>query len=139
MGNVREEDIANEVRAINKLCSLDQGHHLVQVFHYEARSTGIFPIPNDLHQIDMELCIKSLRDDIKAESVCLQELLNQVTENGGNSAPDTGGLLLQFSEKCLAIKLILTQILGGLQFIHSHTEVHRDLKPENGFASYNMF
>ena len=133
LGNVREDDIANEVRAIDKLCSSDQGHHLVEVFHHEQCSSGLLHITNDLHQIDMELCVRNLGDEIKADTKSLQEILTQIKENARNSESDFNELSLELSTKTVKITVILTQILEALEFIHSHKEVHRDLKPENGF------
>jgi len=37
---------------------------------------------------------------------------------------------------CDQVWNIMSQIAGGLSFIHSNKEVHRDLKPQNGILAH---
>jgi serine/threonine protein kinase len=127
MGNVHEDDMANEIRAVEKLCSHDEGHLLIHIFHHEEGSTGMFP--HDLHQIDMELCAKNLREEIDTQNETLRDLLLQMMSEIETAIHQASSKL---KTKLIGLIEILSQILGGLVFIHAQQEVHRDLKPENG-------
>lgn len=137
MGSVRQEDIANEVRALDKLCIPDQGKVLVRVFHHEQASGGLL----DLHQIDMELCLWNLQDEIQKKPPSIRDILMQLQRLGSVS-----GVIPQLEQLKVEINKvteILYQITEGLDYIHSLQEVHRDLKPENGinalkFSNYSL-
>ena len=128
--------MANEMRALDKLCSRDQGNVLVQVFHHEQGAPD--GLDCDIHKIDMELCVKNLRNEIKSQPQSLREILNQMVLLKGtrDHSAELQELSVQMSLKTTELLIVLTQILEGLQFIHSQKEVHRDLKPENGRARY---
>jgi len=115
---VEQQDVRNEIRALEKLCRADQENSLILVFNHCQGSTGLFP--DDLYQIDMELCTKSLRDEIKSQTVSLRD------------AVERNYSWTDIRCKCRDIVTILAEIAQGLDFIHSQKEVHRDLKPENG-------
>lgn len=124
---VQESDIKNELRALEKLCIVDQGKFLVRVFNYErSASREIVPPELDVCSIDMELCSRNLKEDIAGQESTLQDLLTAMASTG------PGGLSTQLSAKIKQIVDILYEVLEGLKFIHSMDEVHRDLKPENG-------
>jgi serine/threonine protein kinase len=141
---VREEDIANEVRAIQKLCEPDKGKHLVQVFHHEAGAGS--HLQNDLYQIDMELCVGNLNEMIQSQASSLRDLVQQMSDQFDASELEklltkfeeenkdivSQRLFTKLQEKNKEVIYIMLQILEGLAFIHSKGEVHRDLKPENG-------
>lgn len=120
----------NEIRAIDKLCTLDNGKNLVQVFHHESGPADSLSSWHDLHEIDMELCTKNLRDEIKSDSTSMLEQLTQVADSISNTEHNSG-LEDRLQITCTKILGILFDILHGLEFIHIHDEVHRDLKPEN--------
>src|SRR5579871_4735817 len=63
IGTLHENDIKNEIRALEKLCSNDRRHLLVRMFHHQAveASTSI----GGAYQIDMELCRNNLQNEIK--------------------------------------------------------------------------
>ena len=105
------EDIANEVRAVRRVCTT--GHrNIVQIYADWEETTSIE------HRrcwcIVMELCSWSFESflDHEAANVTFWE------DWFGNMNP-------------LALNSKL-QILEGVSFIHSLDEIHRDLKPANG-------
>lgn len=129
-GSVGEEDVKNEIRALDKLCRADRGEFLVQVFHHRpaddtSPSTGVY-------QIDMELCLGNLKRKIGAQKTSMREILSKMIPFNNDFEDELNKLN---SEVCN----ILLDILRGLSFIHSLCEVHRDLKPENGFPNLNIF
>jgi serine/threonine protein kinase len=122
------------VRALERLCSKDHERVLVQVFHHRQGNEGLSPY--DLYQIDMELCAKSLKVEIKERTPSLRELLEQISSTQSVDRRDNfyenSVLEMSLASNCFDIHEILRQILKGLTFIHSLGQVHRDLKPENG-------
>ena len=113
---VTSKDLKNEIRALDALCVKDQGKLLVHVLHHQWGDET-----KGSYVVDMELCGKSLRDYIRGLDFSFRELLTG-DEPRSDELEKTG----------VEIGEILTHVLQGLQFIHSHGEVHRDLKPENG-------
>ena len=75
MGSVRQENIAKEARALDKLCHPDQGRTLVCVFHHEQGTGGLLAI--DLYQIDIELCLWNMQDEFRNETVSVRARLIQ--------------------------------------------------------------
>jgi serine/threonine protein kinase len=105
---VRQKDVDNEVRAVNKLCKSNHPN-IVQVLELgqlRADSTSFF--------IDMELCSVSLDNYIYS----------------GALAPG----LYVWDTTPSQICSIFKDIIHGLVFIHEHGEVHRDLSPHNGIS-----
>jgi len=131
---VQESDIENELRALQKLCAVDQGKFLVRVFNHErSASKEYIPADLDVCSIDMELCSRNLKDEIVGQASTLQDLLTAMASNDDGSDMEGMSSESRLSTKNKDIVSILHQILDGLEFIHSMNEVHRDLKPENGF------
>jgi len=135
--SVQESDIENELRALGRLCPVDQGKFLVRVFNHE-RSASREYIPPDLDvcSIDMELCSRNLKDEITGQESTLQDLLTSMASTDDPSKMEE--ISSQLSSKNKHIVGILYQVLDGLGFIHSMNEVHRDLKPENGFDHWRQ-
>lgn len=131
IGDVCGDDITNEIRALDKLCSGDTANVLIQVFHH-SRVTG-FQLAHDMYQIDMELCLRNLSDQIGAQEISVPQILDKLilAERYGYKT-QSRELSQQLSTINKEIVDILCQILKGLEYIHSVNEVHRDLKPENG-------
>ena len=67
-GSVGEEDIKNEIRALDKLCRADRGEFLVQVFHHRPADDTSPSI--GVYQVDMELCLGNL----KTENMCAKNV-----------------------------------------------------------------
>jgi serine/threonine protein kinase len=112
-GRCDPDDIANEARAIDKLC-LGAHPNIVTVFdHGRVRPDSPF------YFIDMEFCEINLSDYIDGT-------LSVTTLTDWGQVRGSGELHLS------VICDIMKQVLEGLIFIHEHNEVHRDLDPLNG-------
>lgn len=110
-GRTTEEEIKNEVRAVEKLCN---GSHpnIVKVFRH-----GRLRTEHSVYFIDMEWCDMNLDEFIKG--------VRPVT--GLLDWPKAGNQ----NQIRYTISEIIKQILSGLIFIHGHDEVHRDISPQN--------
>ena len=109
---ISDADIANEIRAMEKLC---KGSHqnIIHIYNH-----GRLTPSSAFYFIDMALCDFNLDEYIRcsrqAPGLCLWKREETI---------DAGILL---------IWPIMDQVLDGLTFIHSNKEVHRDLAPQNG-------
>jgi len=121
--------VANEIKALENLCSTDEGKLLIHVLQHGPGSES--HLSNDLYQIDMELCVQTLEQKIREQPSSVRDVLHQLLDSSGGIGAGIR-LFLQLSTKIEEIIKILSQILEGLVFIHSLGQVHRDLKPENG-------
>jgi serine/threonine protein kinase len=109
--SIRKQDVENEVRALDKLCT-SKHPNIVQVLgHGKLKEDGAFVY------IDMELCDITLERYIGWEQV--GDLVNWET-------------IIHKDEVRLHAYNIMRDILRGLLYIHSLGEVHRDLNPRNG-------
>jgi serine/threonine protein kinase len=106
-GDFRQEDVDNEIRALNKLCS-SNAPNLVKVFKH-----GMLP-DSPYYHIDMEMCEVNLDDYIQG----LRPPVSQERVSTPIAVPE--------------VWQIMGDISCGLSFVHSLGEVHRDLKPRNG-------
>jgi serine/threonine protein kinase len=116
-GSLNEEDISNELRAIDKLCR-NRHPNIVQILGHGLLRPGMaFPI----HYIDMELCHCTLQAYANGENFPSLRNWRSIC---------TSGLKPEYI--AAFIFEILEDIINGLIFIHGHDEVHRDLSPSNG-------
>jgi serine/threonine protein kinase len=120
LGQATLGDIENEARAITSLTQ-EGGHpNIVTIFKHGW-------LHGSLYAIDMELCDLSLDDYITGTRPLCQD----------GETPDSAlfpvfaGPDISAVERVLNIWTIMTQVAGGLEFIHDHDQVHRDLKPSN--------
>src|ERR1700736_4374681 len=100
-GMLTKADIDTQGLVIDKLCN---GSHknIVRVF-------GHGYLPNSPHYFfDMELCDMSLEDYV----------FGHITDTENKLKVDGPGL----------VWAVMTDVVSGLEFIHSHHEIHRDLK-----------
>ena len=119
---MNEQDLLNEIRAVQKLCN-KYNRNIVEVIGHGKFKNSPF------YAIDMELCEVSLEKYIQTEF--------------NASAPDIVPVSIYRSRylgrveriaKWRGIVSIILDILHGLKFIHVHDEVHRDLKPTNSIV-----
>lgn len=109
---VTREDIENEVRAIDKLCTDPPSQDIVRIFrHGWMKSATRQNSPLPMYFIDMELGQYSLEEYIEGSANGLAE----------SEALDT-----------------LLQVSAGISFIHRKGMIHRDLKPANSKALVSL-
>ena len=110
---MNQDDLTNEIRAIDKLCA---GKHpnLVHVQRHNWLKDSPY------YAIDMEFCDLTLEEYIRGdrELVCKKSAIYSLKDN-------------EAAVKWLEISKIMQDITKGLSFIHGCEEVHRDLKPKN--------
>lgn len=116
---MREEDIQNERRALDKLC-FEKHPNIVTVFRHSQLSGSSF------YAIDMEYCQSTLQDWIRDPIP-----VNQIWE-----LDDLHLYRDDDAKRWNRVGKIMRDILLGLGFIHSRKEVHRDLKPSNGHYTH---
>jgi serine/threonine protein kinase len=125
-----EAMLKNEIRVIRQLLEKDIGNHLVMVFHHDQHEIN--------HQlfcdIDMELCMKNLKEDIRERRNMLVDLLTQFVGlgSGGATSAKRNERKQGIWTELRYILDVLEDILLGLEFIHEMKMVHRDIKPDNG-------
>lgn len=110
---VTEEDIQNEISAINKFNTERHRNVIVVLNHSWLRDSPCYAI-------DMELCDFTLADYIAQKEEALQ-IIERDTK-------------LRASERILKwhrISTIMKDVSEGLAFIHRLKQAHRDLKPSN--------
>ena len=120
---LKTEDIQNEIRAVEKLCSPNRAHENIVIVlrHGRLRNTPY-------HFFDMELCNFNLEHYIPLlwEPSALEKInLSSIKE-----------FTVDLSSRIKYIWAIMSQIASGIAFIHFQKEVHRDLKPRNGSQSF---
>jgi len=111
---IRQAEIDNEVRAINRLCKSNHPN-IVQVLNFgRLKTDGVF------YFIDMELCEISLENYIQGGTI-------------------NGLIVWNTIRICNKVHKhaykIMQQVLNGVIYIHCCNEVHRDLSPNNGTSS----
>jgi serine/threonine protein kinase len=113
-GDLTEDDVNNEMRAVDKLCRTNDTHpNIVTVFDYGRISQFIY-------FIDMELC------DLNLE----RWIYRSWDENAAKKMPF---LTTELPSRARVGQVwdIMEDITCAVAFIHSKLEIHRDLKPAN--------
>ena len=114
MGDGNEKSINNEVRAVIKICKVEEKSvNIIRVLDH-----GYLHGPNSSYFIDMELCDLNLEEYIHEKNGNIPGLLDWETVDS--------------VEGKFLIVAIMQQLLNGLIFIHEKDEIHRDLDPKNG-------
>lgn len=117
-GVITEEEIANEIRAVLKLCRGTHENIIEVLGHGKLNNTSY-------HFIDMELC------DFNLESY-IDTLWSPVPDDEKANLDGTMNVKFQNPNfRMRYIWIIMHQIACGVAYIHSQKEVHRDLKPRN--------
>jgi len=112
-GQVTQNDIDSEIRAIALLCMHYRHPNIVPVLDYGG--LGSLGRPSECY-IDMELCYGDLSGFLSTYP---------------NDAPFLQQTESEFCRSLAGRVTILSQIASGIIFIHSNGQVHRDLKPSN--------
>ena len=104
-----------EVRAIQRLCGAGTHVNIVQVLNHGLLWNHPY------YSIDMELCDMSLEDYIHPKSTPghLNALVPYYVKGGG-------------PESMSQMWTVMSQIAGGVEYIHGEHQIHRDIKPGNG-------
>jgi serine/threonine protein kinase len=119
-GDITEDDIKNEMRAVAKLCMTQHTHkNIVSVFDYGRLSSFLYFIDMELCDLNLERWIYRQWDEATAKKL---PFLTAEFPPG----PRLGQVLD-----------IMEDITRAVAFIHEEHEIHRDLKPSNGLYSYN--
>ena len=112
-GDIKVEDISNEIRAVEKLCTPGTHKNIVAVTKHGK-------LPPSYYFLDMELCDLSLEAFIEQKwTAPMRETVPYFTAN-----PPPLKRMAQIWD-------IMVDLSRGVSFIHAHGEVHRDLKPRN--------
>lgn len=117
-GDVRPEDIQNEIRAVDKLCKSSTHPNIVPVLKHGHMHPHYY-------FMDMELC------DLNLESYMHQKWTAALEEKTPYFTND-----LPLWMKTRQVWGIMEDIIRGVAFIHLNKEVHRDLKPQNSSFPY---
>jgi len=104
--------VQQEVQAIEKLCGPGTHVNIVQVLDHGLLSN--YPY----YFIDMELCDLSLHDFIHLQNSPLPS----------QSVP----YFAKDKSSVQQIWTVMSQIAGGVEYIHRQRQIHRDIKPGNG-------
>jgi serine/threonine protein kinase len=111
---------------MEKLCA-DGGHeNIVKILRH-----GWFSDQSYFY-IDMELCDHNLEDHILKDKAWSSLVSGSSSLGAGQSADEL------LNRKFQEIMDIITQIIRGIEFIHSRNAVHRDLKPRNGSSRRSL-
>jgi serine/threonine protein kinase len=122
-----EQEIQNEIRAVNKVCLESVAHeNVVAVYRHGnlVNSPAVYFFDMELGEFNLETYIPHLWEPTSLEKVTLV---------------DQSTLIVKLESRIKYIWAIMSQIPKGVAFIHQQKEVHRDLKPHGNMAfSYQL-
>jgi serine/threonine protein kinase len=114
-GDIKEEDVKNEMRSIAKLCMSDNTHrNIVRVFDHGCLYSRCYFVDMELCDLNLDHWIHRRWDETTARKlpVLTAELPSRM--------------------RITQVWDIMEDVTRAVAFIHSHHEIHRDLKPRNG-------
>ena len=117
-GDVTEQDVKNEMRAVVSLCMCHNPHeNLITVFKCGCLFSPCYYIDMELCEFNLEVWIHCQKDAEKAKSLSIT-----TTEQS------------RMAEVCK----IMQDVINGVMYIHLQKQIHRDLKPRNGITSLHL-
>jgi len=127
-GQTTKEDIENEVKAVTKICATAGHENIIRILrHSQLPST-------DYYYIDMELCDVNLATYINRAYDRNLLLPTRELRNAKSPVVVIPPVLTYYFEIRVRLEnvyTIVSHIVSGLEFLHSHGLAHRDLKPQN--------
>jgi serine/threonine protein kinase len=115
---VGEKDIANELSALDKICTKDHPN-VIEVFQHN------WLLPQSMYYIDMELC-----------DLNLSSYISCIVPGWPETLVDKSQYFPSADYDLPVVWAIMKDIAQGLSFIHSLGLVHRDIKPQNSFRQF---
>jgi serine/threonine protein kinase len=128
-GQTTKEDIENEVKAVTKICATAGNKNIIRILRHS-------PLPStDYYYIDMELCDVNLAAYINPSYDRKLLVPTEELQNAKRPVVVTVRRPVSYAGYRVSIEntyTIMSHIVSGLEFLHSHRLAHRDLKPQNG-------
>jgi len=134
-GQTTKEDIENEVKAVTKICATAGHENIIRILRHS-------PLPStDYYYIDMELCDLNLAAYINPSYDRKLLVPTEELQNAKRPVVVTARHPVSYAGYRVSVEnayTIMSHIVSGLKFLHSHRLAHRDLKPQNGNRLFEL-